>query len=159
VAGAAPKETVVNADATVNDGAPHNFGFTTEIRYFFQYRGGESLAFSGDDDFWIFINRTLALDIGGLHPRTQGTLQLDKAAATLGLTPGGLYEIAFFHAERHSAGSNFKLTLTGFAPTSSTCRSTCGDGILASNEQCDDSNTSDGDGCSHDCRIENIGIQ
>ena len=27
---------------------PHNFGFTTEIHYFFQYRGGESLTFSGE---------------------------------------------------------------------------------------------------------------
>jgi fibro-slime domain-containing protein len=129
----------------------HNYGFTTEVRYFFQYRGGELLSFSGDDDVWIFINRKLALDLGGLHTTLHGDLNLDQSAAALGLTVGGLYEIALFQAERHSTGSNFKLTLTGFAPTSSTCRSACGDGVRASTEQCDDGNTVDGDGCSHDC--------
>lgn len=158
VSGASPKETVALADAVVNDGRPHNFGFTTEVRYFFQYQGGESLEFSGDDDVWIFINRSLALDLGGLHPRAQSTLVLDQKAAALGLRVGGLYEIALFHAERHSAGSNFKLTLTGFAPTSSTCSAKCGDGVLASVEQCDDGNNADGDGCSRDCRYEDFGI-
>ena len=158
VAGGTAKEVVAMADATVNDGQLHNFGFTTEIRYFFQYRGGESLAFSGDDDVWIFVNRALALDLGGLHPRSQGTLTVDQKAAALGLTVGGLYEMVLFHAERHSAGSNFKLTLTGFAPTSSSCRAKCGDGVLASIEQCDDGNTKDGDGCSHECRHEDVDI-
>jgi len=154
VAGAGAKEMTADADAVVNDGKPHNFGFTTEVRYFFQYRGGESLSFSGDDDVWIFINHALALDLGGLHTRTERTLMLDQGAAGLGLKVGGLYEIALFHAERHSAGSNFKLTLTGFAPTSSVCRSACGDGKLAANEQCDDGNMVSGDGCSIDCRYE-----
>lgn len=143
------------ADAVINDGLPHNFGFTTEIRYFFQYRGGESLAFSGDDDVWIFVNRRLALDLGGLHTRTQRSLDLDQNAAALGLAAGALYEVALFHAERHSTGSNFKLTLTGFAPASSRCRSACGDGVVAPPvEQCDDGNTADGDGCSRDCHHE-----
>jgi len=158
VAGATPKEVVSMADQMVNDGQLHNFGFTTEVRYFFQYRGGESLAFSGDDDVWIFVNRALALDLGGLHPPTQGILTVDQKAAALGLTPGGVYEMVLFHAERHSGGSNFKLTLTGFAPTSSSCRAKCGDGVRASVEQCDDGNAKDGDGCSHDCRHEDPGI-
>jgi cysteine-rich repeat protein len=64
--------------------------------------------------------------------------------------------VALFHAERHSAGSNFKLTLTGFAPTSSTCASACGDGMLAATEECDDGNRVSGDGCSSDCRHEII---
>jgi len=158
VAGATAKEVVSMADQMVNDGQLHNFGFTTEVRYFFQYRGGESLAFSGDDDVWIFVNRALALDLGGLHPPTQGILTVDQKAAALGLTPGGVYEMVLFHAERHSGGSNFKLTLTGFAPTSSSCRAKCGDGVRASVEQCDDGNAKDGDGCSHDCRHEDPGI-
>jgi fibro-slime domain-containing protein len=138
----------------VNDGLPHNFGFTTEIRYFFQYVGGETLSFSGDDDLWVFIDGGLALDVGGLHPRTVRTLEVDDAAAALGLTPGGLYEIAFFHAERHSAGSNFRLTLTGFAPARSECAPTCGDGIVAASERCDlGESANDGSygGCTADC--------
>ena len=151
-----PEESTATADPIINDGLDHNFGFTTEIHYFFQYRGGEVLTFSGDDDVWIFFNRRLALDLGGLHTRIQKTLNVDQNAGALGLTKGVLYEIALFHAERHSAGSNFKLTLTGFAPTSSMCGSACGDGVKATNEQCDDGNNVDGDGCSHDCRVEII---
>jgi fibro-slime domain-containing protein len=152
----AGREDVAVADPVINDGRSHNFGFTTEIHYFFQYRGGESLTFSGDDDVWIFVNRRLALDLGGLHTRTERTLAVDQSAAALGLTVGGLYEVALFHAERHSTGSNFKLTLTGFAPTSSTCASACGDGKLAATEECDDGNRVSGDGCSSDCRHEII---
>jgi fibro-slime domain-containing protein len=149
------REAAITADAVINDGLPHNFGFTTEIHYFFQYRGGESLTFSGDDDVWIFINRRLALDMGGMHTRLERTLNLDQGAANLGLTVGQLYEISLFHAERHSTGSNFRLTLTGFVPTSTSCQAACGDGVLApSLEQCDDGNTVDGDGCSHACRFE-----
>ena len=107
---AAPiKENTAVADSTVNDGKAHNFGFTTEIHYFFQYKGGELLTFSGDDDVWIFIDRQLALDLGGLHPPLERTLDVDANATALGLTVGGLYEIALFHAERHTDASNFRV--------------------------------------------------
>ncbi len=150
----ATEETAL-ADATVNDGLPHDFGFTTEIRYFFQYRGGESLSFSGDDDLWVFINRRLALDVGGLHPRVLRTLDVDAQSTELGLTQGGIYEIALFHAERHSSGSNFRLSLTGFVPVKSQCDATCGDGIVAASEQCDlgaAENIGAYNGCTEDCR-------
>jgi fibro-slime domain-containing protein len=149
------KEATAQADATVNDGGMHNFGFTTEVRYYFQYRGGEILTFSGDDDVWIFINRRLALDVGGLHPRVERTLTVDQGATALGLVVGGLYEIALFHAERYTTASNFKLTLTGFAPTSSVCHPTCGDGVAVPPEQCDfgkAQNTGAYNGCTADCK-------
>ena len=60
-----------------------------------------------------------------------------------------------FHAERHTDASNFKLTLTGFAPTYSTCGPTCGDGIVAGTERCDlgrDMNTGGYNGCTADCK-------
>ncbi|HSA21531.1 MAG TPA: DUF4215 domain-containing protein, partial [Myxococcota bacterium] len=37
---------------------------------------------------------------------------------------------------------------------SSPCRSECGDGVIACQEECDDRNRVDGDGCSADCRDE-----
>ena len=59
-------------------------------------------------------------------------------ASSLGLTVGQVYEIALFHAERHSAGSNFNLTLSGFFAAKSQCVTECGDGIVAGDETCDD---------------------
>ena len=157
----------------------HNFGFTTELRYFFQYQGGETLSFIGDDDVWVYINGKLAVDIGGLHEALAGRVvlgddgspsgtdsdcsvhsqkalpavgtcytsaeQADKADGRFGLTKGEVYEIVLFHAERHSADSHFKLTLSGFLAPRSYCSPACGDGVLVSGEVCDNgANNADG---------------
>jgi fibro-slime domain-containing protein len=130
-----------------------NFHFTTEIQYFFQYRGAERLDFNGDDDVWVFVNGRLAVDLGGVHgvqggfvllgdENADGALSAAEAADDVddrfGITKGELYTLSLFHAERHTSASNFKLTLTNFIPRRSLCTPVCGNDALQRGEVCDD---------------------
>lgn len=145
----------------------HNYGFTSEAHYWFQYNGGETLEFRGDDDVWVFVNGQLAVDLGGIHNELRGIVTLNGAETSVcvddtsprcageptcdtpppancttvaggyGLTAGNIYEIIVFQAERHVIASNYKLTLSGFNAPKSTCHSVCGDGIPTKGEACD----------------------
>ena len=131
-----------------------NFSFTSELRYVFTYQGGEVFDFRGDDDVYVFINGKLAVDLGGLHGPESGSVTLDAGMATsLGLSVGGMYEICVFQAERHTTGSNYQLTLSGFVHATSTCHSICGDKIVTADEVCDDG-VNDGryNGCMPGCQ-------
>jgi fibro-slime domain-containing protein len=92
-----------------NDFRIHNYHFTLEARTSFQYLGGERFSFTGDDDMWVFINRRLAIDLGGLHEPRSASVELDVIAGSHGLVPGVVYPLHFFFAERHTIESNFNI--------------------------------------------------
>jgi fibro-slime domain-containing protein len=169
---AAGKETPTNCGT----GGVRNASFTTETRFWFEYQGGEQFAFSGDDDTWVFINRTLVVDLGSLHGKEDGSFTLDAsngsavakssgqyydgttysvtqgANVPLGLVLGKVYEVAMFQAERNECGSNFGVTLKNFSKPKSVCTSVCGDGVVAVDEYCDDGvNISKYNGCGPGC--------
>jgi fibro-slime domain-containing protein len=97
-----------------NEGLPHNYHFTLEAHTHFRYVGGEIFEFAGDDDTWVFINRTLAINLGGIHATKGATVMLD----TLGLVTGQRYQLDIFFAERHTTGSTFRIR-TSIADASS----------------------------------------
>jgi fibro-slime domain-containing protein len=83
-----------------------NFHFTYELHTSFTYQSGQEFTFSGDDDLWVFIDGQLVIDLGGYHQELASTVDLD----TLGLTPGGTYDLDLFFAERKVVESHFTVT-------------------------------------------------
>jgi fibro-slime domain-containing protein len=135
---AAPGGPEVPFLGVTTDGSKHNFSFTSELRYWFEFKGGEYLDFIGDDDVWVFLNGKLAVDLGGIHEHAEGVITLDPATATkFNLTKGKVYEIALFQAERKQTQSSYKLTVGQFNRTHTVCTARCGDGVVNGSESCD----------------------
>ncbi len=95
-----------------NEGSTRNYHFTLEVATSFQYRGGETFRFRGDDDLWVFINRQLVIDLGGIHASQTQSVELDDVAERVGLEPDGIYPLHLFFAERHTVSSNFNIETT-----------------------------------------------
>lgn len=89
-----------------NQGREHNFSFTLEMHTRFIYQGGEFFHFRGDDDVFVYINKKLVINLGGIHSAEQADVQIDS----LGLQKGVEYPLDFFYAERHVTMSNLLIT-------------------------------------------------
>ena len=85
-----------------------NYHFTTEIdtEFMFERGTGQIFTFTGDDDVWVFIDRKLVVDMGGLHPAKSQSIELDRLTW---LVDGQSYSLKVFHAERHRVQSNFRI--------------------------------------------------
>ena len=81
--------------------------------------------FSGDDDLWVFIDGKLAMDIGGIHQPTSGTINFQTGVVTVNgqtqltanqfnsrfpdLYDGKQHTLQVFYIERGGCDSNCKI--------------------------------------------------
>ena len=97
----------IDAELLGNEGRTRNYHFTLEAVADFDYVGGETFQFDGDDDVWVFVNGYRIIDLGGVHARQSAEVSLDQIASSAGIAPGNRYSLHLFFAERQTAGSNF----------------------------------------------------
>jgi fibro-slime domain-containing protein len=68
----------------------HDSWFTDEARYLFTHTGAFNLQFYGDDDMFIFINGKLVIDLGGVHQRLPGRVDVNAAGMATIIEGGSL---------------------------------------------------------------------
>ncbi len=95
----------------------HYFGLTLTSR-FYQLQGGKrgtkdiTFDFSGDDDVWIFIDDVLVADLGGIHGRSEVTINFATGEVIINKTKAEPTKIsttikaAFEAAGRNTTGFN-----------------------------------------------------
>lgn len=96
-----------------NQGNSHNFHFTYQIGAMFGYTpgAGQTFSFTGDDDVWVYFDKTLGIDLGGVHGAASASVNLDTlfGYGTASAKSAGNYAFDFFFAERHTSGSNLNI--------------------------------------------------
>lgn len=95
-----------------NQGRSHNYHFTYAIQAQFGYTpgAGQVFSFTGDDDVWVFFDKQLGIDLGGVHGAAGASVNLDSFFGALGGREAGNYAFDFFFAERHTSESNLKIS-------------------------------------------------
>jgi fibro-slime domain-containing protein len=89
-----PSVTAIGgAWVTSVQGWRHNYWFTSESRFHFVHGGQLSLQFDNDDDLYLFINGVLVVDLGGVHQRIAGRVDV-TADGMAEITEGGTVDPA-----------------------------------------------------------------
>ena len=94
------------------DTCRHNYGFAMAVSASFKYVKGQYFEIKGDDDVWVYINSRLVLDMGGVHEKAEGAVNLDTIGQdddALKLKEGKEYTFQMFYTERNAPSSNLKI--------------------------------------------------
>ncbi len=92
-------------EKSVNGGRNQHFCFESHAN--FRFKKGLKFNFRGSDDFWVFINNKLAVDLGGTHLAAPGYVDLDKFMPDAEV--GKTYDIDFYYCNRRTTMSNVRI--------------------------------------------------
>ena len=87
-----------------------NYHFTMELHTKFVFEYGQVFDLAGDDDVWLFVNKELVGDLGGIHETQHKTVNMDSYINSMNLKPGDVCTLDLFFAERHVTESNLKIS-------------------------------------------------
>lgn len=98
----------IDGELLGNQSNSHNYHFTFQIAATFGYKPGtgQTFTFTGDDDVWVFFDKKLGIDLGGVHGAASQTVNMDTLLA--GKAEGN-YAFDFYFAERHTTESNLRI--------------------------------------------------
>lgn len=96
-----------------DDGRAHNWFFGMNFAISFNltadYEGPLEYYFFGDDDLWVFLDRQLVCDIGGVHSSIGEFVNLRDY---LPVGSSGQHTLSFFYTERGASGSTCWMSFT-----------------------------------------------
>jgi len=92
-------------DGSVLATGGRNQHFCFESHASFRFKKGLKFSFRGDDDIWVFIDKKLAVDLGGTHLAAPGYVDLDKFMGA-DAEVGREYQIDIFFCDRRTTMSN-----------------------------------------------------
>lgn len=96
--------------ATELGDSTRNQQFCAQSHTMFTYYENVEFTFSNTDDMWVFVNKKLAIDKGGINDTTSIILALKDLNTTYGkdfLEPGKDYPLDVFYCNRRSAAPKF----------------------------------------------------
>jgi fibro-slime domain-containing protein len=82
-------------------GDPYHFAVKWSGKFYVDQDKNYNYSMGSDDDSWLFIDKQLVLDLGGVHGVTYANYALNLTA--------GYHDIDIFFAERHTSQSGFQL--------------------------------------------------
>jgi fibro-slime domain-containing protein len=88
--------------------------YACDLHFCFSYKGGEKVHFKTSLDLWLFIDKKLVIDLGGIHGVVEETLNIDA----LNLARNTTHRFDLFIAHRHTDKAIFELNHT-------LCRTSC----------------------------------